>query len=112
MEEFKESIFNDLNTPKCLGIVWKLIKDKDMLDSEKYFLLKDFDRVFGLNLDKQKNNDNNIEQEIIDIAEKRLRARKEKNYNESDELRKKIISLGYNIKDTDEGYELELIYKS
>ncbi len=112
LEEFKESIFNDLNTPKCLGIVWNLIKDKDMLDSEKYFLLKDFDRVFGLNLDKQKNNDNNIEQEIIDIAEKRLRARKEKNYNESDELRKKIISLGYNIKDTDEGYELELIYKS
>ena len=47
-----------------------------------------------------------IPKEITDIAEERLAARKEKNWAKSDELRDKIFSLGYEIKDTKDGYTI------
>ena len=70
----------------------------------------DFDRVLGLNLEKlEKELKKTIElvpEEIKTLAEEREKARKEKNFKKSDELRKAINEKGYDIKDTDEGYEI------
>ncbi len=48
-----------------------------------------------------------VPQEIIDLAEERLKARKNKDFKTSDELRDKIFSLGYQIKDAKDGYTVE-----
>jgi cysteinyl-tRNA synthetase len=45
--------------------------------------------------------------EIRDIAEERLTARQNKDWKKSDELRDKLIELGWLIKDSKEGYSLE-----
>lgn len=50
-----------------------------------------------------------IPQEVKAIAEERAKARAEKNWAKSDELREKIKSLGYEIKDSKEGYSLNKI---
>ena len=50
--------------------------------------------------------DNDIPEEIIDLAEQRKQARLEKNWEESDRLRDLIQSKGYIIKDNKEGYEI------
>ena len=47
-------------------------------------------------------------EEIISIIEERKQARLNKDWNKSDELRDKLISLGYNVKDTKEGMTVEL----
>lgn len=47
-----------------------------------------------------------IPAEALAIAEERRLARAEKNWAKSDELRDKLKSLGYTVKDTKEGYEL------
>ena len=47
-----------------------------------------------------------IPQSVIDIAEERLKARQEKNWAKSDELRDDILKLGYVIKDSKDGYTL------
>ena len=47
-----------------------------------------------------------IPAEVIAIAEERLNFRREKNWAKSDELRDKIASLGYDIKDSKDGYSL------
>ncbi len=109
LKEFKDAIFNDLNTPKCLGIIWSLIKDNDISDNEKYFLLKDFDQVLGLNLENSEVRQKIVPEEIINIANERLKVRKNKDWKKSDELRDKIKYMGYDIKDSKDGYELELI---
>jgi cysteinyl-tRNA synthetase len=49
----------------------------------------------------------NIPMEIRDIAEERLTARQNKDWKKSDELRDKLIELGWLIKDSKEGYSLE-----
>ncbi len=45
-------------------------------------------------------------QEVIDIANERLQARKNKDWATSDALRDKISALGYEIKDAKDGYTL------
>ncbi len=49
---------------------------------------------------------NSAPQRVIDIANERLTARANKDWAKSDELRNKINELGYDIKDSKEGYTL------
>ena len=48
-KQFVEAISNDLQTPQAVAVMWDMIKS-DIANDEKYFLLTDFDKVFGLNL--------------------------------------------------------------
>ncbi|KKR45265.1 MAG: Cysteine-tRNA ligase [Parcubacteria group bacterium GW2011_GWC1_40_13] len=109
-ENFKEFLNDDIDTPQALALVWKLIKDVNVADRDKRATMLDFDRVLGLNLEKlEKELKKTIElvpEEIKTLAEEREKARKEKNFKKSDELRKAINEKGYDIKDTDEGYEI------
>ena len=109
-ENFKEFLNDDLDTPQALALVWKLIKDEGVAECDKRATLLDFDRVLGLNFEKlEKELKKTIElvpEEIKTLAEEREKARKEKNFKKSDELRKAINEKGYDIKDTDEGYEI------
>ena len=49
-----------------------------------------------------------IPDEVKELAEKRLDARRNKNWAESDRLREEIAQKGYAIKDTAQGYEITL----
>ena len=50
-----------------------------------------------------------IPAEVLELAEKRAQAKKEKNFAEADKLRDEITALGYSIKDTPKGPQLEKI---
>lgn len=100
-KQFKEFINDDMNTPKALALMWKMVKDKTLQNIEKYNLLLKFDKVFGLDLDKIKNEE--IPAEIKKLAIEREKSRKEKNWKAADEIRGKIKQLGYEIEDTAEG---------
>jgi len=101
---FTNDVNDDLNTPKALATMWEVLKDEKLSDKDKYFLLLQFDRIFGFNLGNLK--EEKIPGKIKKIAELRLKARKDKDWKKSDELREKINKLGYNIGDTKDGYEL------
>ena len=47
-----------------------------------------------------------IPDEVIQIANERLEARKNKDWAKSDELRGELAKLGYLVKDSKDGYEL------
>ena len=68
-------------------------------------LLLDFDKVLGLEINKQEK-DEKLPEEIEKLVEERKQARSDKNWSLSDELRDKISSLGYNVKDTKDGMEI------
>jgi len=92
-----EAMDNDLDTPKALTVLWDLIKDSNISNSDKKATLLDFNKVFGLGLDKLKKDI--IPEEIIRLSEEREEARRNKNWDKSDELRDKIKKLGYEVKD-------------
>ncbi len=108
LKEFDEAISDDLNVPMAMGVLWKMIKLPASKDVYETALV--MDKVFALDFDKvqaapQATQD--APQEIIDLANLRKQARKDKNWAESDRLRDEIASKGYRIKDTADGFELE-----
>lgn len=105
LSEFKKAIEDDLNMPKALAVLWELVRDENA--EGKLRTIKKMDEVFGLRL---------FEKEIVKIPDKvqslikeRASARKNKNWEKSDELRGKLKELGWNIKDVKDGYDLEKI---
>lgn len=104
-KDFLEAINDDLNMPQALSVVWEVVK-QEKKSPEFAQLLKKFDKVLGLNIDKEEEFE--IPEEIMQIIEERKQARIEKNWNKSDELRDKLISLGYNVKDTSDGMKITL----
>lgn len=107
LEDFRTSISEDLNLPKVLAVVWTLLKDSALSDSEKITLLLDFDRVLGLDLerkaDSNDNNKNEIDQKVFDLIKEREEARKAKDFAKSDEIRDLLKEMGIAIKDTADG---------
>jgi len=104
-KDFLDFINDDLNIPKALALAWELIKDKRLNLDQKHFLLLDFDRVFGLNLDKVKKE--KIPLKIKKLMEKREKYRQEKNWKKADQIREKVKKMGFLIEDTKEGPEIK-----
>ncbi len=98
---FKEYINGDLNTPKALALVWDLIKDETVSDSTKKKLILNFDKVLGLELDKVEKFE--IPENVQTLIKERDLARSQKDFAKSDEIRKQIENLGFEVKDTPEG---------
>jgi len=101
IDEFKNALCDVLNTPLAISIMWKYQKEKQIGKLLKSIELLGFDIKIS---DK-----NQIPQEIKELAEKRNQAKIEKNFIESDKIRNKINQLGYEIKDTSDGYEINKI---
>ena len=104
---FHEEINDDLNTAGGLAVVWELLKNPEVSNEDKKATILDFDRVLGLDLDKAS------AEAVIEIPalvgkllEDRLEARTAKDWQKSDELRDHIKTLGFLVKDTDEGQQV------
>ncbi len=106
LDLFTKEVNDDLNTPKALAVMWEVIKDEQLADSDKYVLLLKFDQVLGLGLGEVK--PGKIPAEVMKLAEERLKARSGKDWKKADLLREKIKKLGYSIDDTENGYNLKL----
>jgi len=102
--KFLEAINDDLNMPQALAVAWEVVKDKKLASSEKYYLLLDFDKIFGLNLDKaERKTEEEVPENIKKLLEERQTARQTKDWTKSDEIRKQIQTLGWDVEDTPEG---------
>ena len=106
-EKFIQAISDDLNMPQAIAVVWEMLK-KESSDQVKYSLLLDWDRVLGLDLNHPKTyNIREPNEEVKNLVEERERLRKEKRWEEADDLRKKIEKKGWLLEDTAEGPKLK-----
>ncbi len=103
---FNEFLSNDFQIPQALALMWEVVKS-NIPSSDKLDLLFQFDQVLGLKLNEV--SEEKIPDGIIKLAKEREIARKEKDFIKSDELRKNIQEMGYEIKDTSEGYKLKKV---
>jgi cysteinyl-tRNA synthetase len=69
----------------------------------------DFDKIFGLNLEKIKRP--RIPKEIKELVKIRENYRKKGEFKKADEIREKIKEMGYWIEDTKEGPKIKKIKK-
>ena len=102
LKQFEDAINDDLDMPKALQVLWKLIRDKKVVG--KIGTIRKIDSVLGLDLLKKEKTV--IPSEIKKLVNEREKARSVKNWKKADEIRDKIKKLGYSIDDTDKGVKL------
>lgn len=110
IREFTAAIDDDLNTASAIALVWKLTKDAEVTDADKYATLMKIDEVLGLGLSslhaKSKDAQESIPKEVKKLVSERDKARSAKDWAESDRLRDEIATHGYEVKDTPQGQTL------
>lgn len=106
MHDFKEALYDDLNTAKAVASMWNLLKDADVSHEDRYATLMEMNRVLGFGLETVRKVDVVISDEMKEMLARRETARKEKNFAEADRLREEIAQQGYTVKDTPEGQQL------
>jgi cysteinyl-tRNA synthetase len=103
-ERFLGAINNDLNMPAALAVLWDLLSDTVESNADKRATILYFDEVLGLGLNDLKEEE--IPENVSDLIKKRDLARTNKNWEESDEIRKNLEELGYEVSDTSEGTKI------
>ena len=105
-EEFQNSLFDDLNTPKALSIIGKnlnKIKEKNHEDRQK-IAHATFEALTLLGLYKENKNDEDFDDTLIKkLINERNEARKLKNFEKADEIRQNLKNKNIEIEDTKDG---------
>lgn len=105
---FVSYLEDDINTANAISVIYDVLK-ANTNDLTKYELIKDFDRVLGLELTTEINNTNEVDIEFINSKiEERNEAKKNKNYELADQIRNELLEMGIILKDTREGTTFEI----
>jgi cysteinyl-tRNA synthetase len=104
LAEFCAAMNDDLNTPQALAILHEMLAD-DGDPKEKLALVKQSDKILGLGLESAMANAAAAENDpkIAEMARIYADLRGNKQFIQSDALRKEIEALGYSIRDTKDG---------
>lgn len=101
-KEFLDAVNDDLNIPKALSVLWKVVKSNYPSSSKAETIFK-FDEVLGLSLKNSnkilRTQEKDMPDEFKKLLQEREALRKEKKYKEADEIRKKILGMGYKVED-------------
>lgn len=105
-EQFNAALANDLNLPVAMSVVWEVL-GADLTPAERRAFLEDVDTVLSLNLGKQE--ETIIPEEVQRLLDERAAARGTQDWDRADALRHQIANLGFQVKDTATGQEIEKI---
>ena len=116
MGAFNDALGNDINTAMGITVIYDVLKSKANA-ATKLALINEFDKVMGLDLIANAKEAANpvgdsvldVPNEVMELVEQRKAARKDKNFALADELRDKIAALGYEVKETRQGTEINKI---
>jgi cysteinyl-tRNA synthetase len=109
----EEALDDDLNVSVGLAVWFEFVneiyKHKDTLSKagveEALDLFEEIDSIFGILVHEREE----APKKVVQLAEERELARKDKDWKTADELREKIKQLGYTVADDKEGYKLSKV---
>ena len=103
-QEFRDAIADDLNIPQALAAAWSLVREGNQRqDRAAWSAILDFDRVLGLGLERLAGAKSDVPDQVAELVAARERARKAKDWAESDRLRQRIAEAGFLVEDTPRG---------
>ncbi|GHW02801.1 cysteine--tRNA ligase [candidate division SR1 bacterium] len=102
------SLADDLNTPKMLSTLNSSLSNLDQSTLSTIYRFEKNILKVGLFDSISLLGQNDIPQSIIDLANQRLAAKKDKNFALADQIRTQIGEQGFTITDTPDGFEITL----
>jgi cysteinyl-tRNA synthetase len=116
-ENAKQAIYTNFNVPKYMAIMHSLSHDlkydrdkssQKALANQIYTMMR-FIGLFENGISEHlKNDEADISTEVLELAKLRASMKKDKKFQESDDIRKKILDLGYEIEDM-QNFEFRLV---
>jgi len=99
---FREALADDLDLPHALVVLNETVT-APIPDGEKSALLSSWDEVLGLDLGRLAREAFEPSDEVVALVAERDRARAEKDFARSDEIRDRLQAMGLEVMDTPEG---------
>jgi cysteinyl-tRNA synthetase len=100
---FREAVASDLDMPAGVRAVNDLDRSPDVPPGEKRALLSSWDRVLGLDVEREAKAGWEPSGDVRRLVAERDAARAAKDFASSDELRDRLQSMGLEVMDTPEG---------
>jgi cysteinyl-tRNA synthetase len=104
-ERFRAAVADDLDTPRALVVMNETVSS-GLPGSEKYALLSSWDRVLGLDLERDARARWEPTDEMSALVDERDGARASRDYAKSDEIRERLQAMGLEVMDTPEGTKI------
>lgn len=110
--QFEQALDDDLNISAALGFLFESIRetnramDQNEMDAASAIAWLEWWQRINTVLDLEAETDVAIPDEVTELAQQREKARREKNWKRSDELRQQISALGWEVRDTKDGPKL------
>ncbi|MBL8025455.1 MAG: cysteine--tRNA ligase, partial [Fibrobacteres bacterium] len=105
--EFQKHINDDLNMPRAIAVLWDMLKSPELSNAAKLATAEKFDLVLGLGIKDIGSSFVTVDGEAEQLVKDRDAARAAKEWKKSDELRDKLVALGYKVLDTKQGTKIE-----
>lgn len=105
-DKFSLQLSDDLNIANAFTVLSDVIKDDNLNNTEKLYLIEDFDKVFSLELTAVEDPKDNLdidEEYIQSLIQERNDARKQKNWARADEIRNMLLEKNIELLDSREG---------
>ncbi len=99
---FREAVADDLDMPAAVVVLHELVSS-DVPGGEKYALLASWDRVLGLDLERDARERWEPSDEVKALVAERDAARVAKDFGKSDAIRERLSSMGLEVMDTPNG---------
>lgn len=103
---FQKAINDDLDIPKALSIVWKMVENDSLPSASKAQSMLKFDQVLGLRLEDYVAKPLSVPKEVKELVDQREKARQTEDWPASDRLRDEIADKGFIVEDTQAGPKL------
>ena len=109
---FENALDDDLNISGALGFLFETIRetnramDENKLDAASASACLDWWKRINTVLDLEAEVEIIVPPELEQLAKDREKARREKNWKRSDDLREQIFALGWEVRDTKDGPKL------
>jgi cysteinyl-tRNA synthetase len=98
-QKFEDAIYNDLNMPQAVAVVWELLRS-DYSRAEIAATLFKMDDLLGLKIQENVEALTNIPESVLEMVQERILLRKDRKYNAADSFRAKIERMGYILEDS------------
>ena len=111
-QKFEEALDDDLNISAALGFLFESIRetnramDENKLDAASASAWLNWWKRINTVLDLEPDTEIVVPPEVTQLAKERENARREKDWQRSDELRDRISALGWELRDTKDGQKL------
>ena len=101
--DFRRHARDDLHMPRCLAVLWGLVKEPHVGAAAKLDVLRRMDRILAIGMEEAASHRSELAPELRDLVERRSAARAQRDFATADMIRDELADRGIVLEDRPDG---------